>query len=99
MTGYIPFRKTVNDMQELLKTSVLTGEMDVTPNEVIQTLRSQSVYNLDWVIDNVTKALTAETKQFNCVEGDGTELVIVDKPKLDQVLDIIRCGGIKDDDE
>jgi hypothetical protein len=100
MTGYIPLSKTIKDLQKMLKSSVLTGKFEVTPHDIIQQVREEPIYNVDSVIREATAALTAsDDPRHSLITGDGSKLVVVDKAKLDQVLEIIRKGGQEDDDE
>lgn len=96
----IPRDKTIQDFQSMLKLSALSGVTDTTPAEILNQLRCEPMYDLNWVISEVTKALVAENEERNCITGNSTEHVIVTRSKLDEVLRIIKDGRMKlDDDE
>lgn len=99
MRGFIPLDKTIQDFQKLLKRWALAGKPDITPKDIIDQLRAEPVYNVDYVIDKVKSLLVAENEKTNCITGDDTEHVVVTGEKLDQVLDVIREGGIKDESD
>lgn len=93
MANYIPLEKTVGDFQKMLKSSALTGKMEVTLPELIQKLREEPLYNVSTVIRDVQNALIAPNELTNCTTGNDTEHVVVTKEKLEEVLNIIRNGG------
>ena len=93
MANYIPLEKTVSDFQKMLKTSALTGNMEVTLPELIQQLRDEPLYNVSTVLRDVQNALIAPNELTNCVTGNDSEHVVVTKAKLEEVLNIIRNGG------
>lgn len=93
LNNYIPLERTVSDFQKMLKSSALTGKMEVTLPELIQQLRDEPIYNINQVIKDVQNSLIAQNELTNCVTGNATEHVVVTKEKLDEVLNIIRNGG------
>lgn len=97
MPGFIPVGKTIHDFQKLLKPYALSGTIDITPSEIIEQIRKEPVYDTDYVMREVTNALVASNEKTNCLVGNATEHVIVTREKLEQVLSIIRDGGMKKD--
>lgn len=96
VTGaYIPLNKTIEDFQHMLKCSALTGELHITPADIIKQLQSEPIYSVTDVVRDVMYALTADNEKTNCLAGNGTERVVVDRAKLEEVLDIIERGGAK----
>lgn len=93
---YIPLRKTVEDFKEWLEESALTGKSEISPADIMQKLNSEPVYNVNVVAREVTQALIADNMDTNCITGDDTEHVVVTRAKLNQVLEIIRNGGLED---
>lgn len=94
MEAFIPLHKTIQDFQERLKMSALTGKLDITLPEIIQQLRDEPVYDLDKVVSEVVNALVADNPRTNCVIGNDTEHVVVTKAKLNEIINIIKFGGI-----
>lgn len=92
---YIPLGKTIKDFQAMLKCSALTGELQTSPADIIRQLQSEPIYNVKDVVRDVMYALTSDNDETNCLTGDGTERIVVDRQKLEEVLDIIEHGGAK----
>lgn len=91
--NYIPLDRTISDFQKMLKSSALSGTIEISVPDIIQQLRKEPLYSLDKVLEDVTSALVADNDHTNCLTGNNTEFVVVSKEKLDQVLNIIRNGG------
>lgn len=99
MPGYIPLQKTLGDFQKMLKSSALSGVTDITPTDIITQLRKEPIYDTHYVVKEVTDALVAKNPETNCLTGNSTEYVIVNREKLNEVLSIIQDGGMKLDEE
>lgn len=91
---FIPLDKTIHDFQKMLKCSALTGELKITPADIINQIQHEPIYNVNDVIRDVMYALVSDNENKNCLTGDDTERVIVDRAKLEEVLDIIEKGGV-----
>lgn len=90
---YIHRDTLIRHIQKLLKKSAFSGSVQVSTADIINLIEKEPIYNLKKVLIDVTSALVSDDPDTSCLTGDGTELVLVDKPRIEEVIKIIKEGG------
>ena len=95
---YIPFEKTVKDIQKLLRPSVYTGKLLVNQGQIIEVIQHQRIFDTEKLKSHLIPALVSSDEKHNIIDGDGSACVIITLDKLNQIFEIIdKEGGILDE--
>lgn len=92
---YLSKENLKRDLTNEFRSNAMSGNSSMKFSDILSIVDKEEIYDIDRVIDEIKATLVTSDTSKNCLsDANQKDYVVVTKDVLEQVLTIVKYGGI-----